>query len=173
MDYIANSIQELISILKEINANQPVVAIIPSCTGEFDASGATHSLELDDQENMLLDFFIYTNYDDFKQDVAQSISTLDLTEGADDQYYDYNPACFESLLYAAHQLPALEKSRLYHSLLEAVIHYNDWIIQSRLEGENPEVIDQYEYYANHSIENDDLEGLEGYEIYEQLINAIN
>lgn len=167
MDFILHSVSDLISALKQINADQPVVAIIPSCTEGFYGSGNQHILELDDQEN-LLSFYIYTDYDLFKRDVAYSIATLDLTAGADDQYYDYNPACFESLLYAAHQLPALEKSRLYHSLLKAVIHYNNWIIQSRNEGEDPEIIEQYDYYVNHNIENDDLEGLEGYEIYKQL-----
>lgn len=163
MDKIFTNVLDLLNAVKGLNANP--VAIIPSYIDEeLITNHSSFNLECDCPECYCC-FYFYDDYEGFKRDVAKTVSTLDLTEGADDRYYDYNPSCFESLLYAAHQLPALEKAKLYQSLLDAIKNYKDWL--ETPEGQDAEVIDQYDFYLS-NIENDTLEGLEGYEIYKQL-----
>lgn len=169
MDKIFTNVSDLLNAVKRLNANP--VAIVPSYTEGFAANHHSFFFNLDCEECYCC-FYFYNDYEAFYKDVAQSISTLDLTDGADDQFFDYNPSCFESLLFAAQQLPALDKANLHHQLLhqllQAIQHYKNWVAN---EDGNDEMLDQYESYIK-NIENNNLDGLEGYELYNEIKQSL-
>ena len=173
-NYLYMDTNKLLSFLSEKGVNPAtIIAIIPSCTGEFYVSPNVICIidgeSLTDEELGYCEYYIYTSQETFIHDVTQSIATLDLTEGADDQFFDYSPSCFESLLYAAHQLPPLDKANLYHSLLNAIDHFKSWLegLDEEDYHNSQEMLPIYESYRK-NIENDTLEGLEGLQIYLQL-----
>lgn len=50
-------------------------------------------------------FWLYTfnNYQDLYQNILLNLDTLDLTDGADDTFFDYNPANLETIYYGLYQ----------------------------------------------------------------------
>lgn len=50
-------------------------------------------------------FWLYTfnNYQDLYQNILLNLDALDLTDGADDTFFDYNPANLETILYGLYQ----------------------------------------------------------------------
>lgn len=168
MDKKVFNVEALINAVKQINATDPVTAIIPSYTAEFLVSSTVQRIELQ-TENQYCWFYIFTNQESFTQAIAHNLYCLDLTEGADDQFYDYNPSIFESLLYAADQLPALDKARLYNDLIAKVQDFQEWANDP--ENDEDGMLAQYQSYLG-NIERKDLQGLEGQSIYNQIINAL-
>ena len=49
-------------------------------------------------------FYTFNTLQDFMGYLKKLLDTLDLTSGGDDQYYDYNPAQLEAILYMLSQL---------------------------------------------------------------------
>lgn len=50
-------------------------------------------------------FWLYTfnNYQDLYQNILLNLDALDLTDGADDTFFDYNPANLETIYYGLYQ----------------------------------------------------------------------
>lgn len=48
---------------------------------------------------------LFKNLADFRAFIYDLATTLDLTEGGDDQYYDYNPSQLEATLLGLHLIP--------------------------------------------------------------------
>lgn len=84
-----NHIPHLVDYMGEIPT--PTNAI---CT-EYDITDAT-------QDHWY--FYTFNTLQDFTGYLKQLLDTLDLTSGGDDQYFDYNPAQLEAILYMLSQL---------------------------------------------------------------------
>lgn len=159
--------KELISQLKGINATNPINAIIPSYCGEWDTTHCNIKLYFDD-DNM--DLYIYTDYESFIKDAFSSLRLLDLTAGADDQFYDYNLSCFESLIYAAHQMQPLDRASLYQELLSLIKDLETWAQDP--DNDDDGMLQTYQSEQRYNIEADSLQGLEGYELYTEIKQSL-
>lgn len=84
-----NHIPHLVDYMGEIPT--PTNAI---CT-EYDITDAT-------QDHWY--FYTFNTLKDFTGYLQQLLDTLDLTSGGDDEYFDYNPAQLEAILYMLSQL---------------------------------------------------------------------
>lgn len=60
--------------------------------------------ETDDYQGASATLCIYPNEDILFNDIKSNIKSMDLEEGADDQYYDYSPSQVETIIYAIPQL---------------------------------------------------------------------
>lgn len=60
--------------------------------------------ETDDYQGASATLCIYPNEDILFNDIKSNIKSMDLEEGADDQYYDYSPAQVEAILFGILQL---------------------------------------------------------------------
>lgn len=60
--------------------------------------------ETDDYQGASATLCIYPNEDILFNDIKSNIKSMDLEEGADDQYYDYSPSQVEAIIYAIPQL---------------------------------------------------------------------
>lgn len=153
-----------IELLKRVNHATPIIAIIPSYTGEIHLSTEVATYYFSD---LGLYIEIYTNKSDMEQDIWDNLENLDLYDGCDDQYYDYNPSIVESLIYFAHQSEPLERARIYQALLNKLRQFiND------PEKQDDELWETYSWYANTCIANDSIEGLEGYKEYKTLKQSL-
>ena len=159
--------KELISKLKGINATNPINAIIPSYCGEWTATNCNINLYNDD-DNMYL--YIYTDYESFVKDAFSSLQLLDLTAGADDQFYDYNLSCFESLIYAAHQMQPLDRASLYQELLSRIKDLETWAQDP--DNDDDGMLQTYQSEQRDNIEANSLQGLEGYELYNEIKQSL-
>lgn len=160
------NVTELINQLKGINATTPIIAIIPSYCGEWIN---THAQDFYD-ESKGIHYFIYTDYNQFISDTTESLRTLDLTAGADDQFYDYNLSCFESLIYAAQQALPLNKAIIYQGLLQLIKDLETWAQDP--DNDDDGMLETYKSEQANNIEGDSLEGLEGYEFYKLIKQSL-
>jgi hypothetical protein len=60
--------------------------------------------ETDDYQGASATLCIYPNEDILFNDIKSNIKSMELEEGADDQYYDYSPSQVEAIIYAIPQL---------------------------------------------------------------------
>lgn len=60
--------------------------------------------ETNDYQGASATLCIYPNEDILFNDIQSNILSMDLEEGADDQYYDYSPSQVEAIIYAIPQL---------------------------------------------------------------------
>ena len=60
--------------------------------------------ETDDYQGASATLCIYPNEDILFNDIKSNIKSMDLEEGADDQYYDYSPSQVEAILFGVPQL---------------------------------------------------------------------
>lgn len=159
--------KELIFKLKGINATNPINAIIPSYCGEWVTINCNIHLYNDD-DNM--DLYIYTDYESFVKDAFNSLQLLDLTAGADDQFYDYNLSCFESLIYAAHQMKPLDRAALYQGMLSLIKDFETWAQDP--DNDDDDMLQTYQSEQRNNIEANSLQGLEGYELYNEIKQSL-
>lgn len=100
--------------------------------GEYDTTHANHLYHID---NPLL-FWLYTfnNYQDLYQNILLNLDALDLTEGADDTFFDYNPANLETILYGLYQCQQeFSITQAIQSLIKIFEHYWDARLNHQLE----------------------------------------
>lgn len=159
--------KELISKLKGINATNPINAIIPSYCGEWVTVNCNISLYNDDDSMYL---YIYTDYKSFVKDAFSLLRLLDLTAGADDQFYDYNLSGFESLIYAAHQMQPLDRAALYQGLLSRIKDLETWAQYPNNDDDG--MLQTYQSEQRDNIEANSLQGLEGYELYNEIKQSL-
>lgn len=159
----------LISELKGINATNPINAIIPSYCGEWDTTHCNFNFYMDD-DNDSLDLYIYTDYESLIKDAFSSLRLLDLTAGADDQFYDYNLSCFESLIYAAHQMQPLDRAAIYQELLSRIKDLETWAQDPNNNDDG--MLNTYQSEQRYNIEANSLQGLEGYELYTEIKQSL-
>lgn len=69
--------------------------------GEYDTTHANHLYHVDNP--LLVWLYTFNNYQDLYQNILLNLDALDLTEGADDTFFDYNPANLETILYGLYQ----------------------------------------------------------------------
>lgn len=104
--------------------------------------------------------YIYHNREELQSDLKLNLNSFDPYQGADDQYYDYNPSQLESIIYAAYQLNAWD-------LLEPITNLlNDFIDDQE---QDEDMQSMYQSYLE-NIKNHSIKGLEGYEEFTAIKN---
>ena len=167
MDTIINNVAQLVDSIKTINANAPIVAIIPQYTEGFDDSHSFLTLTLDIEDDSSLQFIsIYTNLDTFYQDVYDNLSTFNPAEGGDDQYYDYNPSQLESIIYGAFQMPELDQAHIFHELIQKLTTF------IKDSSQDPDMVEGYQGYIDNTIGNKDIKSLQGIDIYNKIKQSL-
>ena len=104
--------------------------------------------ETDDYQGASATLCIYPNEDILFNDIKSNIKSMDLEEGADDQYYDYSPSQVEAIIYAIPQLTPEHQDYVIEGLKT---HLRNFIAN---EENDEDMISQY---------SDTLESLEKYE----------
>ena len=66
-------------------------------------------------------FYTFPSLQDMRQYIQELLDTLDLTSGGDDQYFDYNPAQLEVILYGLTQLD--DAQTMYAQLKQILDNY--------------------------------------------------
>ena len=125
--------------------------------------------------NSNIDYFdcyisLYLTYEAFWKDIRNNFLELDLTEGGDDQYYDYNPSCLEAILYAIPLLNAEHQDYIITGLKTKLKSFTED------EDQDEDMIQQYQsaYDALEKYESDHRETALFNELYvSDLLNQIN
>lgn len=104
--------------------------------------------ETNDYQGASATLCIYPNEDILFNDIQSNILSMDLEEGADDQYYDYSPSQVEAIIYAIPQLTPEHQDYVIEGLKT---HLRNFIAN---EENDEDMISQY---------SDTLESLEKYE----------
>lgn len=86
---------------------------------------------------------IYDNEQDMLRDAQRTLNDLDLESGADDQYYDYNPAAVESIIYAASRFSSQNREEILNGILNRI----DTFLNSE-EEQDEDMVDQYTSIKN-------------------------
>lgn len=105
-------------------------------------------------------FYTFNTLQDFTGYLKQLLDTLDLTSGGDDQYFDYNPAQLEAILYMLSQLDI--SMMLNHWEYESEDTLNKWLDQ--LYTQLKQIFDNY-------FENDELHEMD--DIYQNYLDNID
>ena len=82
---------------------------------------------------------LYPTYEQFWEDIRNNFLDLDLTEGGDDQYYDYNPSCLDAIVYA---IPLLNPEHQDYIITGLKTKLKSFIED---EDEDEDMIQQYQY----------------------------
>ena len=104
--------------------------------------------ETNDYQGASATLCIYPNEDILFNDIKSNILSMDLEEGADDQYYDYSPSQVEAIIYAIPQLTPEHQDYVIEGLKTHLRNFID------NEENDEDMISQY---------SDTLESLEKYE----------
>lgn len=104
--------------------------------------------ETNDYQGASATLCIYPNEDILFNDIKSNILSMDLEEGADDQYYDYSPSQVEAIIYAIPQLTHEHQDYVIEGLKTHLRNFID------NEENDEDMISQY---------SDTLESLEKYE----------
>lgn len=104
--------------------------------------------ETDDYQGASATLCIYPNEDILFNDIKSNIKSMELEEGADDQYYDYSPSRVEAIIYA---IPQLTPEHQDYTIEGLKTHLRNFIAN---EENDEDMISQY---------SDTLESLEKYE----------
>lgn len=113
---------------------------------------------------------LYPTYEQFWEDIRNNFLDLDLTEGGDDQYYDYNPSCLDAIVYA---IPLLNPEHQDYIITGFKTKLKSFIED---EDEDEDMIQQYQsvYDALEKYESDHRETALFNELYvSDLLNQIN
>lgn len=74
-------------------------------TEGLNSSNELETIELDLQDTCYHGYLItYKDEESLFKDIQSNIKSMDLEDGADDQYYDYSPSQVEAIIYAIPQL---------------------------------------------------------------------
>lgn len=98
--------------------------------------------ETNDYQGASATLCIYPNEDILFNDIQSNILSMDLEEGADDQYYDYSPSQVEAIIYAIPQLTPEHQDIIVIDLKKHLKSF----IQDKDQAE--EMITQYTCYYN-------------------------
>lgn len=118
-------------------------------------SDGIETFEIDLEPELIYDYSgsiatlcIYPNEELLFNDIKSNIKSMDLEEGADDQYYDYSPSQVEAIIYA---IPQLTQEHQDYTIEGLKTHLRNFIDN---EENDEDMISQY---------SDTLELLEKYE----------
>lgn len=98
--------------------------------------------ETDNYQGASATLCIYPNEEILFNDIKSNIKSMDLKEGADDQYYDYSPSQVEAILFGILQLTPEHQDIIVIDLKKHLKSF----IQDKDQAE--EMITQYTYYYN-------------------------
>lgn len=142
-----NHIPHLVDYMGEI----PTPTTNAICT-EYDITDAT-------QDHWY--FYTFNTLQDFIGYLKQLLDTLDLTSGGDDQYFDYNPAQLEAILYMLSQLnTSMILSHWEYESAEDTLNKGLRTLYTQL----IQIFDNY-------FENDELHDMD--DIYQNYLNNID
>lgn len=99
--------------------------------GEYNTTHANHIYQI-----YVPTFWLYTfnNYQDLYQNILLNLDALDLTDGADDTFFDYNPANLEAILYGLYQCQrGFDITQAIQSLTKIFKQYWDARLNHQLE----------------------------------------
>lgn len=140
-----NHIPHLVDYMGEIPT--PTNAI---CT-EYDITDAT-------QDHWY--FYTFNTLKDFTSYLQQLLDTLDLTSGGDDEYFDYNPAQLEAILYMLSQLD-----------ISMMLHHWEYESEDTLNKVLNTLYTQLKQIFDNYFENDELHDMD--DIYQRYLDNIN
>lgn len=86
--------------------------------------------------------YTYADKESLELDLMEILNQMDLTKGADDQYYDYNVDELDMVLYGATII--LEQEKYKPLILQKLQDYQDNFDEEKYD----EIIDYYNYYIN-------------------------
>lgn len=161
--------------LKELIAANKFHTFDYTCDG-YSTSEGIETIEISiPQTNCHINHFdcyisLYPTYEAFWKDIRNNFLELDLTEGGDDQYYDYNPSCLEAILYAIPLLNAEHQDYIITGLKTKLKAFTED------EDQDEDMIQQYQsaYDALEKYESDHRETALFNELYvSDLLNQIN
>ena len=107
-------------------------------------------------------FYTFNTLQDFTGYLKQLLDTLDLTSGGDDQYFDYNPAQLEAILYMLSQLD-----------ISMMLNFNYWEYESEdtLNKGLDTLYTQLKQIFDNYFENDELHDMD--DIYQNYLDNID
>lgn len=100
--------------------------------------------ELDNNSLSMGFLYIYDNEEDLTTDLNNILLDLDLIEGCDDQYYDYNPDALEMVIYGAYVSGQTDN---YAPLIRQKCQKYLTDFDALPEDEQPEFMDEYKNLA--------------------------
>lgn len=120
--------------------------------GEYNTTHATTTIE--DDENYIYQF---DSFRDLYNNILVNLSELDLTQGDDDTFFDYNPANLEAIIYGLYilQFSDIDTKDAYDMLYSRFERY--WNIRKTEEldvDDNDSIYESLEMsinYTNHKI----------------------
>lgn len=139
---------ENIEDLKKLLASQPIYTydyagglLIDDTTEYFEI----YKIEIEDEpfDEFLGYIITYASEKDLFESLRENLILMDLTKGADDQYYDYSPSQVEAILFGILQLTPEHKDIIVTDLKK---HHLKSFIQDKDQAE--EMITQYTRYYN-------------------------
>jgi hypothetical protein len=107
-------------------------------------------------------FYTFNTLQDFTGYLKQLLDTLDLTSGGDDQYFDYNPAQLEAILYMLSQLD-----------ISMMLNFNYWEYESEdtLNKGLDTLYTQLKQIFDNYFENDELHDMD--DLYQKYLDNID
>lgn len=99
--------------------------------GEYNTTHANHISQTD---RPLLWLYTFNTHQDLYQNILLNLDALDLTEGADDTFFDYNPANLETILYGLYQCQQeFDITQAIQTLTKIFKHYWDARLNHQLD----------------------------------------
>ena len=138
-------------------------------TDGFNTSEGIETIEISIEDTSCY-ISLYPTYDKFWEDIKSNFLNWDPTEGADDQYYDYNPSCLEAILYTIPLLNSEHQDYIITGLKTKLKAFTED------EDQDEDMIQQYQsaYDALEKYESDHRETALFNELYvSDLLNQIN
>ena len=105
-------------------------------------------------------FYTFNTLQDFTGYLKQLLDTLDLTSGGDDQYFDYNPAQLEAILYMLSQLD-----------ISMMLHHWEYESEATLNKGLDTLYTQLKQIFDNYFENDKLHDMD--DIYQSYLDNID
>lgn len=92
--------------------------------GEYLIDANTSKIENNEGDGFIYQF---NSFQDLYQNILDNLDQLDLTSGGDDQFFDYNPAITEAIIYGLYQLQFsdIDTSEAYDKLYAIFQKYWD------------------------------------------------
>lgn len=105
-------------------------------------------------------FYTFNTLQDFTGYLKQLLDTLDLTSGGDDQYFDYNPAQLEAILYMLSQLD-----------ISMMLNHWEYESEDTLNKGLDQLYTQLKQIFDNYFENDELHEMD--DIYQNYLDNID
>lgn len=116
-----------------------------------DTTDEIYEIEIEDEpfDEFLGNIITYASEDDLFENLRENLIRMDLTKGADDQYYDYSPSQVEAILFGILQLTPEHQDIIVMDLKKQLKSFKKQLksfIQDKDQAE--EMITQYTCYYN-------------------------